>query len=62
MDSVTHAQDNRLRQYIDLGGRKNEKPLSYSTIDKTFYSFFIGDDMLTTSINYLVDVGDNKPT
>ncbi len=58
-DGFTHAQDNRLRQYIDLGGRKNEKPLSYSTIDKTFYSFFIGDEMLASPINYLLDVGDN---
>ena len=33
-DSVTHDPDNGLRQYIDLGGRKNTKPLSYSTVDK----------------------------
>ncbi|HYM16496.1 MAG TPA: HNH endonuclease signature motif containing protein [Dehalococcoidia bacterium] len=58
-DGVTHDPENRLRQYIDLGGRKNAKPISYSTIDRTFYSFFIGTDMLSTPLSYGLDVGEN---
>jgi hypothetical protein len=58
-DGVTHHPENRLRQYIDLGGRKNEKPLSYSSVDKTFYSFFISGDVLETPIDYGLDVGQN---
>ncbi len=58
-DGVTHDPANRLRQYIDLGGRKNSKPISYSTVDKTFYSFFIGTDMLATPLSYGSDVGEN---
>jgi len=58
-DSITHHPDNKLKEYIDFGGRGKEKPLSYSTIEKTFYSFFIYQDVLDTPINYKMDVGEN---
>ncbi|MGD9934886.1 MAG: HNH endonuclease [Dehalococcoidia bacterium] len=58
-DAITHHPENRLRTYIDLGGRAVAKPLSYSTVDKTFYSFFIGKGMLSTPLDYLADTGDN---
>jgi hypothetical protein len=40
-DSITHNPDNKLKDYIDFGGRGKERPLSYSSVEKTFYSFFI---------------------
>ncbi|MDP2949441.1 MAG: HNH endonuclease [Chloroflexota bacterium] len=58
-DGITHHPENRLRQYIDLGGRKNVKPISYSSVDKTFYSFFISPDLLDTPLDYGLDVGTN---
>lgn len=58
-DGITHHPDNRLRPYIDLGGRANAKPLSYSTIDKSFYSFFIGSNILTSRLDFGLDTGDN---
>lgn len=58
-DSITHHQDNKLTSYIDMGGRAKEKPLSYSTIEKTFYSFFIHRDTLDTNIDYKLDEGEN---
>ena len=58
-DSVTGYADNQLRDYIDYGGRGTERPLSYSTIDKTFYSFFIGGDLLTTPFNHRAEEGLN---
>lgn len=58
-DSITHNPDNNLRDFIDFGGKGNERPLSYSTIEKTFYSFFIYSDALTTPLNYRIDEGDN---
>lgn len=58
-DGVTHHPENRLRQHIDLGGRRNVKPLSYSSVDKTFYSFFISPDLLDTPLDYGLDVGTN---
>jgi hypothetical protein len=58
-DSVTHDSDNRLKTYIDFGGRGSDLPLSYSTVEKTFYSFFIYQDVLDTPIDYRADEGEN---
>jgi hypothetical protein len=58
-DSITHRPENQLRPYIDFGGRGTERPLSYSTIEKTFYSFFIFQDALETPLDYRVDEGEN---
>ena len=58
-DSITHNPDNKLKDFIDFGGRAKEKPLSYSTIEKTFYSFFIYREALQTPINYKLEEGEN---
>ncbi len=58
-DSITHNPDNKLKDYIDFGGRGKERPLSYSTVEKTFYSFFIYQDVLETPINYQLENGEN---
>jgi len=58
-DGVTSSADNKLRDFIDYGGRGKERPLSYSSIDKTFYSFFVYQEVLTTPLNYGVDTGEN---
>lgn len=58
-NGVTSDPDNRLREYIDLAGKGNERPLSYSTIEKTFYSFFIYQEVLGTPINYRFEEGEN---
>ena len=43
---IIDDQENKLIDYINMGGREREKPLSYSTVEKTFYSLFIYGDML----------------
>ncbi len=58
-DSITHHQENRLKDYIDFGGRGKEKPLSYSTIEKSFYSFFIYQELLETPLEYRIEEGEN---
>lgn len=58
-DSITHNSENKLKDYMDFGGRGKERPLSYSTIEKTFYSFFIFQDALETPLNYLLEEGEN---
>ena len=58
-DYITHHQENRLKDYIDFGGRGREKPLSYSTIEKTFYSFFIFQDVMECSLDHLQEEGEN---
>ena len=58
-DGITYSEDNKLRDYIDMGGRAKEKPLSYSTVEKTFYSFFISSDALETNIDFKLEEGRN---
>lgn len=58
-DGITHDLNNRLKDYIDFGGRGQEKPLSYSTIEKTFYSFFIYQELLDTPLEYRLEEGEN---
>jgi len=57
--SVTSDPQNKLMDFVDLGGRGIERPLSYSTIEKTFYSFFVYQEVLETPINYRMDEGEN---
>lgn len=57
--AITHHPDNKLAAYIEFGGKSTEKPLSYSTIEKTFLSFFIYPDLLDTSLDYRAEEGLN---
>ena len=56
--STSHP-DNKLRDYVEYGGRTTGKPLSYSTIEKTFYQFLIHGDVLTTPFNHKFQEGAN---
>jgi hypothetical protein len=58
-DSITHNPENSLKDFVDFGGRGKEKPISYSTIEKTFYSFFIYQDVLDTAIDFQMEEGGN---
>ncbi len=61
-NAITYSPDNKLRDYIDNAGKAHEKPFSYSTIEKTFYSKFIGSSMLETPWNYRSEQGENPRT
>lgn len=58
-DSITHNAENKLKDYIDFGGRGREKAISYSSIEKTFYSFFIFQEALETPLSYQLEGGEN---
>jgi len=58
-DDITHNPDNKLKDFIDFGGKGKERPFSYSTVEKTFYSFFIYGDVLDSPLNYRIDEGEN---
>lgn len=58
-DAITRNANNKLMEFVDLGGRAKEKPISYSTVEKTFYSFFIFQDLLETPISYKLEEGIN---
>ena len=58
-NSVTSHPENKLRDYIEHGGRGTAKPLSYSTIEGTFYSLFIHQGVLTSAFNHKFEEGTN---
>jgi HNH endonuclease len=58
-DSITHNADNRLKDYIEFGGKGKDRPVSYSSVEKTFFSFFIHGEPLPTPLNYRVEEGHN---
>lgn len=58
-DRALQNSDNRLRVYVEFGGKATEKPISYSTVDKTFFSLFVGQEMLSSPIGQGTETGDN---
>lgn len=57
--SIIYNPENLLRDYIEFSGREGIKPLSYSTIEKTFFSLFIRQNPMSIPINQNFDVGEN---
>jgi len=58
-NAITHNSQNKLQDFIDFGGRKKENPLSYISIEKTFYSFFIYQKLLEISLDFRLEDGEN---
>lgn len=56
--ATTHP-GNKLREYIEYGGRSTGKPLSYTAVENTFYQFFIHSQVLTTPFNHKFQEGAN---
>lgn len=56
---IIHHPNNRLKDFIEFSGREGEKPLSYSTIEKTFFSLFIHKEPLTLPLNWKLEIGEN---
>jgi len=45
-NEIMDSKENRLRDYITFGGKEKDKPISYSAIDKTFFSLLLSQDIL----------------
>ncbi len=58
-DAITHHPENKLKDYIEFGGKGKERPLSYSAIEKTFYSFFIFGEVLETPLSHRIEENEN---
>ena len=58
-DGITRHPDNKLRDYIEYGGRSTSKPLSYIAVENSFYQHFIHDQLLTTPFNHRFQEGTN---
>jgi len=58
--NITYSPDNKLKDFIDFGGKAKELPLSYSAFEKTFLSIFIDSKLiLKTNIGEKTDGGNN---
>ena len=58
-NSISTDPDNRLMDYVEMAGKGIERPISYSAIEKTFFSIFLYLKPLDVPINYLDDQGKN---
>jgi len=57
--AVIHDPNNRLKDYVEFGGKATEKPLSYNTIEKTFFSLFVHKEPLALPLGHKFEVGEN---
>lgn len=58
--SITYDNNNKLKDYIDFGGREKGLPISYSAFDKTILSSFVNSkSILATPIDHRTDEGLN---
>lgn len=58
-NAISHHEDNKLRDFIEWGGKGGDKPISYSSVEKTFFSQFIGKEMLDTPFHGVTAQGEN---
>lgn len=58
-NDITYHADNRLRDFIEMGGKGTERPLSYSAIEKAVYSQTIHGGMLDTPDDHKSEAGEN---
>ncbi|MBS0504384.1 MAG: HNH endonuclease [Proteobacteria bacterium] len=58
-NAITYHPDNRLRDFIEMGGKGTERPISYSAIEKAVYSQTIYGGMLDVPDDFKADIGEN---
>lgn len=56
---IIHNPENKLKDFVEFSGREGEKPLSYSTIEKTAFSLFINKSPLSLPLGYKLEVNEN---
>jgi len=58
-NSISIDPDNRMMDYVEMAGKGIERPISYSAIEKTFFSTFLYLKPLDVPLNHLDDQGKN---
>jgi HNH endonuclease len=58
-DSITRDKENKLMDFVEWAGKGTEKPLSYSTVEKTFYSEFLHMKPIDVPLSAGLDTGTN---
>lgn len=58
-NSITRDSDNKLSEFIEWAGKAADKPMSYSTLEKTFFSEFLYKKALENPIGEGLEQGTN---
>jgi len=58
-DSITYHKDNRLREFVEWAGKAADRPLAYTSIERTFFAEFVHKGALSTPIDEGMERGDN---
>lgn len=58
-DSISHNKDNGLMEFVQWSGKGADRPLSYSSIERTFFREFIYKKALETPVDEGMERGEN---
>jgi hypothetical protein len=58
-DAITHDQQNALLEFVEWAGKTAERPLSYNTIERSFFREFLYKKALETPIDAGMEEGSN---
>ncbi len=58
-DAITHDQSNALLEFVEWAGKGADRPLSYNTIERSFFREFLYKKALDTSIAAGMEEGTN---
>ncbi|MEP6494794.1 MAG: HNH endonuclease [bacterium] len=58
-DSINFHKDNRLREFVEWAGKGSDRPMSYSSIERTFFAEFLYMKVIENPIGQGIERGDN---
>lgn len=58
-DAITHDQKNRLLEFVEWSGKTADRPLSYSTLERSFFREFLFKKALDNPIDEGMEQGNN---
>jgi HNH endonuclease len=58
-DAITHDQKNALLEFVEWAGKSADRPLSYTTIERSFFREFLYKKALDTPIDVGMEEGNN---
>jgi hypothetical protein len=58
-DSVTYNPDNKFMEFVEWSGKGADRPVSYNSVERSFFREFIYKKALQTHINEGLERGDN---
>lgn len=58
-DAITHDKENKLLEFVEWAGKGSDRPLSYSSVEKTFFAVLLCKQPLDTPIEEGVEAGTN---